>query len=125
MRKIISTDQAPKAIGPYSQAIVTDHLVFCSGQIALDPDTQECAAETVEDQTHQVLKNLQAVLAAAGSDLEQVVKTTIYLTDMADFAAVNTVYAEYFGESLPARATVAVSQLPKDAKIEIDAIATV
>ncbi len=124
MRETISTDQAPKAIGPYSQAVKSGGFIFCSGQIALNPETQEFENGSVADQTHRVLKNLKAVLVSAESSLDQIVKTTIYLTDMADFQAVNTVYAEYFGKSLPARATVAVKELPKEAKVEIEAIAT-
>jgi 2-iminobutanoate/2-iminopropanoate deaminase len=125
MKKIIATDKAPKAIGPYSQAVQTGNLVFCSGQIALDPATQEFQNGSIEEQTRRVLENLQAVLAAAGSDLNKVMKTTIYLADMADFAAVNAVYAEYFPTEPPARATVAVRELPKGAKVEIDAVAEI
>lgn len=120
--KTIHTDSAPKAVGPYSQAIVSNGLVFCSGQIGLDPEKQTLV-EGIEAQTHQVLKNLQAVLEEAGSSLDQVIKTTIYVKDMNDFAAVNEIYGSYFSEHKPARATVEVSSLPKGAIIEIDAIA--
>jgi 2-iminobutanoate/2-iminopropanoate deaminase len=121
--EIVSTDRAPAAIGPYSQAVVSNGLVFTSGQIGLDPATGEFVGPGVEQQTRAALANLAAVLEAAGSSLGSVLRTTIYLRDMADFAVVNAVYAEVFGESLPARATVAVAGLPKDARVEIDAFA--
>lgn len=124
MSQIIETPNAPSAIGPYSQAIVSNGFVFCSGQIPLSP-----AGELVEGdaatQAKQVLANLKAVLEAAGSEASKVVKTTIFLQDMNDFAAVNEVYAEFFGEHKPARATVAVAQLPKNVSVEIEAIAEV
>ena len=121
--KPISTDAAPAAIGPYSQAIFADGWVFCSGQIALDPATGAVIEGDVRAQAHRVLKNLTAVLEAAGSSLSRVAKTTILLRDMADFAAVNEVYAEYFEGTLPARATVAAAGLPRDVRVEIDCVA--
>ena len=122
--KYIHTEKAPKAVGPYSQAIVSNGLVFCSGQIGLDPATNQLV-EGLEQQAHQVLKNLTEVLKAAGSNLESVVKTTIFIRDMNAFAQVNEIYGGYFTDHKPARATVEVSYLPKDALIEIEAIAQV
>jgi len=119
----VSTDQAPQAIGPYSQAIVAGNVVYTAGQVALDPATGELTGRTVAEQTDQALKNITAVLAAAGSSLGQVVKTTVYLADMADFTAMNEVYARHFGEHRPARSTVQAAGLPKGARVEIDAIA--
>jgi 2-iminobutanoate/2-iminopropanoate deaminase len=119
----VATDKAPKAIGPYSQAIVTDGLVFTAGQVALDPQSGELVGKTAAEQTEQVLKNLTAVLAAAGSSLARVVKTTVYLADMADFAAMNEIYAKHFGGHRPARSTVQAAGLPKGARVEIEAIA--
>jgi 2-iminobutanoate/2-iminopropanoate deaminase len=119
----VATDKAPKAIGPYSQAIVTGDTVYTAGQVALDAKTGELVGTTVADQTEQVLQNLTAVLAASGSSLGQVVKTTVYLADMADFAAMNEVYARHFGGHRPARSTVQAAGLPKGARVEIDAIA--
>ncbi len=119
---IITTDKAPAAIGPYSQAIKAGGFIFTSGQIPLTPDG-ELVEGDIHDQTRQILTNLANVLEAAGSSLHQIVKTTIYLTDMDDFIAVNTVYAEFFGTSYPARSTVAVKTLPKNVQIEIDAVA--
>ncbi len=125
-RKVVQTKDAPAAIGPYSQAIVASGLVFCSGQIALDPATGALdTSASVEAQTVRVMDNLRAVLDAAGSSLQHVVRTTIFLADMADFATVNGVYGRYFTSEPPARATVAVKDLPKGAKVEIDAIAIV
>jgi 2-iminobutanoate/2-iminopropanoate deaminase len=127
-RETISTPGAPKAIGPYSQAVVAPaaKLVFCSGQIPLDPQTGEIVgAGDVAAQTERVLKNLGAVLGAAGASFASVVKTTIFLADLQDFATVNEVYARYFGEAPPARATVQAAGLPKGALVEIEAIATV
>lgn len=121
-RKYIQTDQAPGAIGPYSQAVVAGGLVFCSGQIGLKPGGTEVYG-SIEQQTRQVLQNLQAVLAAAGCSMTDVVKTTVYLTDMGDFPVMNAVYGEFFGESKPARATVEVASLPKEGYVEIDAVA--
>jgi len=124
MRKeLIHTDSAPKAIGPYSQAIKTGGLVYCSGQIPLDPSTMTLVEGSVADQTRRVLSNLEAVLKAAGSSLGQVVKTTVFLRDMSDFAEMNAAYGEFFTEQPPARATVQVARLPKDVAVEIDCIA--
>jgi len=123
--KRIATDRAPAAIGPYSQAIACDGLLFCSGQIALSPATGEIVGDDAAAQTRQVLQNLAAVLGAGGAGLDRVVKTTVFLKDMADFQAMNEVYAEAFQEHRPARATVAVRTLPKDVLVEIDAIARV
>lgn len=126
-RSIVSTPHAPKAIGPYSQAVRAGQLVFLSGQIPLDPQSGEMVGGSdVEAQTRQVMSNLAAVLTAAGSGFEQVVKTTIFLTDLGDFARVNQVYGSYFEGLLPpARATVQVSALPRGAKVEIEAVAVV
>ncbi len=123
--EIVATSKAPKAIGPYSQAVVAGGFVFASGQIALDPDTGEMVGRTAAEQAEQVLRNLKAVLEAAGASLDSVVKTTIYLVDMGDFGQVNEVYGRHFGEHRPARATVAVVKLPKDALVEIEAVALV
>jgi len=120
--KIVSTIDAPQAIGAYAQAMVVNGMVYTSGQIALTP-TGEMREDVVEIQTHQVLTNLSNVLKASGSSLDKVVKTTIFLANMDDFAKINTIYAEYFGEHKPARSTVAVKTLPKNALIEIDCIA--
>ena len=125
MKKIITTENAPGAIGPYSQAVKTETMVFCSGQIPIDPQTGEFVSDDVAEQTHQVLKNLSAVLKAAGTDLNNVVKTTVFLADMNDFKAMNEVYAEYFSENKPARATVQAARLPKDARVEIECIALI
>jgi 2-iminobutanoate/2-iminopropanoate deaminase len=122
-RTIVATEQAPAAIGPYSQAIVAASLVFCSGQIPLDPASGQIVEGGIESQTRRVLDNLIAVLQAAGSSPEQVVKTTIFLADMNDFATVNTIYAEYFGAEPPARSTVQVARLPRDVRVEVEAIA--
>lgn len=124
-RQIVHTDKAPKAIGPYSQAIKTKYGLYTAGQVGLDPATGELISDTIEDQTRQALKNLQQVLIAGGSDLKQVIKTTVFLKDMNDFARMNTIYAEFFGESPPARSTVAVVGLPKGALIEIEAFALI
>lgn len=121
--KAISTADAPKAIGPYSQAIQSGNLVFLSGQIPLDPKTGELVRGTIAEETERVLENLSAVLEAAGSDFAHVVRTTIFLTDLGDFAAVNDVYAKRFSANPPARATVQVAALPRGARVEIDAIA--
>jgi 2-iminobutanoate/2-iminopropanoate deaminase len=125
MKQVISTSEAPGAIGPYSQAVVANGMVYCSGQIPIDPSTGEFVPGGVEEQTVQVLKNLAAVLLAAGSSIENVVKTTVFLADMNDFAAMNDVYAEVFGDSRPARATVQAARLPRDAKVEIECVALV
>jgi 2-iminobutanoate/2-iminopropanoate deaminase len=122
-KRVIHTDLAPAAIGPYSQAVQSGDLVFCSGQIALLPGTGAMVDGDVETQTKQVLQNLGKVLEAAGASWNDVVKTTIYLKDLGDFQRVNAIYAERFGDDAPARATVEVSRLPKDALVEIDAIA--
>jgi len=123
VKETISTDNAPGAIGPYSQAVKTGNMVFCSGQIPIDPATGEFVSGDVAEQTRQVLKNLSAVLEAAGTDLNNVVKTTVFLADMNDFTAMNEVYAEFFSENKPARATVQAARLPRDARVEIDCIA--
>lgn len=120
---VIHTDAAPKAIGPYNQAVVHAGIVYCSGQIALDPKTGNLVGTTAAEQAQQVLKNLCAVLAAADSGPAKVLKTTIFLVDMNDFAAVNEVYGRTFSDHKPARATVAVAALPKGARVEIDCIA--
>ena len=122
-REVISTTEAPGAIGPYSQAIAIDGLVFCSGQIPLDPATGDIVEGGVVEQTRRVLENVRAVLAAAGSSFDQVVKTTIFLADMNDFSTVNGIYAEYFPSNPPARSTVQVARLPRDVRVEIEVIA--
>ncbi len=123
MKKVISTAEAPKAIGPYSQAIEADGFIFVSGQIPLIPATGEIVEGSVEVQTARVLENLKAILEAAGASLEDVVKTTVYITNMDDFAKVNGIYGQYFQENPPARVCVEVSKLPKGALVEIDVIA--
>ena len=123
MKQVIETKNAPQAIGPYSQAIKAAGLVFASGQIPIDPSTGEFVAGGVADQTEQVLKNLSAVLEAAGTDLSSVIKTTVFLADMKDFVAMNEVYGRFFAVEPPARATVEASGLPRDARVEIEAIA--
>lgn len=123
MKEIISTENAPGAIGPYSQAVKVGNLLFCSGQIPIDPATGEFVSDDISEQTEQVLVNLKAVLAAAGAELGSVVKTTVFLKDMSCFGAMNEVYARHFGETKPARATVAAAGLPKDALVEIECIA--
>ena len=120
---VVGTDQAPKAIGPYSQAIVAGDTIYTAGQVALDPKTGELVGKTTAEQAEQVMKNLAAVLEAAGSSLQNVVKTTVYLADLADFAVMNEVYAKHFGSHKPARSTVQAARLPKDARVEIDAVA--
>jgi 2-iminobutanoate/2-iminopropanoate deaminase len=119
----IQTDRAPQAIGPYSQAIKANGFIFASGQIPLDPATMRIVEGGIEEQTGRVLDNLKAVLEAAGSSLDRVVKTTVYLADMGEFAAMNEIYAKYFGATKPARATVQVARLPRDVKVEIDVVA--
>ncbi|MHC4552558.1 MAG: RidA family protein [Planctomycetota bacterium] len=121
--KSIETTEAPAAIGPYSQAIVANGLVFCSGQIPLDPATMNLVGQTVSEQTAQVLKNLAAVLKAAGSSKDKVVKTTVFLKDMNDFAEMNETYAAFFGTHKPARAAVEAARLPKDVLVEIECVA--
>ena len=125
MKETISTQSAPGAIGPYSQAVKVGNLIFCSGQIPINPQTGEFVSEDVAEQTRQVLKNLSAVLEAAQTSLNNVVKTTVFLADMNDFAAMNEVYAEFFSENKPARATVQAARLPRDARVEIECIAVV
>lgn len=124
-KKVVQTDKAPKAIGPYSQAIRIDSIVYTAGQTGLEPATGELIAGGVEEQTRQVLNNIRNVLEAAGSSLEQVVKTTVFLQDMNDFAKMNAIYAEYFGENPPARSTIAVAALPKGGLVEIEAVALI
>lgn len=121
-KKAVETAEAPKAIGPYSQAIVANGLVFTAGQIGADPKTGTLG-ESIEVQTEQALKNIAAVLKASGSSMDNVVKTTVFLADINDFAKMNEIYAKYFGKPFPARSTVQVARLPRDAKIEIEAIA--
>ena len=123
MREAIATNDGPKAIGPYSQAIKAGGFVFLSGQIALDPATQQLISGDVAAQTERVLQNLAGILKSAGSLLEQAVKTTVFLKNMSDFAAMNEVYGRYFTEAPPARSTVEVARLPKDVLVEIDVIA--
>lgn len=125
MKQEIKTDRAPQAIGPYSQAILTEKFIFVSGQIHLNPGTGEMVTGSIKEQTKQVLENVKAVLEAAGSSLDQVVKTTVFLQDMNDFSQMNEVYATYFRPPYPARSTIQVARLPRDAKIEIEAIALV
>ena len=122
--RIISTEKAPKAIGPYSQAVVSNGLVFTSGQIPVDPKTNEVVAGGIEHQAVQVLENLKNVLIAAGSSLDGAVKVTVYLADMDDFSKMNAIYEKYF-PGKPARATIQAGRLPKDVKIEIDAVAEI
>ncbi|NTU51211.1 MAG: RidA family protein [Candidatus Aminicenantes bacterium] len=124
-KKQVQTDKAPKAIGPYSQGIIANGFVYCSGQIPIDPATGELNTGSIEDQTRQVLKNVGAVLEAAGSSYDDVVKCTVFLQDMNDFAKMNAVYAEFFKAPSPARAAVQVARLPRDVKVEIEAIALV
>jgi 2-iminobutanoate/2-iminopropanoate deaminase len=123
MREVIATEQAPQAIGPYSQAIRAQGLIFTSGQIAIDPATAQIVAGDVSAQTDRVLKNLAAILQASDSSLEKVLRCTVFLKNMGDFAAMNEVYGRYFKQSPPARSTVEVARLPKDVLIEIDVIA--
>jgi 2-iminobutanoate/2-iminopropanoate deaminase len=123
MIETVSTEGAPKALGPYSQALKANGFVYCSGQIPINPATNTIEAVTIEDQTRQVIGNLKNVLEAAGTSLSAVVKTTVFIKDMNDFAALNGVYAEMFGETKPARSCVEVARLPKDVKVEIEAVA--
>jgi 2-iminobutanoate/2-iminopropanoate deaminase len=125
MKEIIATNNAPSAIGPYSQAIKTGNMIFVSGQIPIDPETGNFVSDDVKEQTVQVLKNLSVVLEAAGATLNNVVKTTVFIADMNDFGVMNEIYAEYFNENKPARATVQAARLPRDAKVEIDCIAVI
>lgn len=123
MKKAIATEKAPGAIGPYSQAIAAGGMLYLSGQIAIDPASGTIEARTIEDQTRQAIENMRAILHAAGADLSDVVKTTVFLQDMDDFAAMNAVYGEYFPEPYPARSAVQVVRLPKGAMVEIEAVA--
>lgn len=123
--KQVQTDEAPQAIGPYSQAIIVGDMVYTAGQIALDPHTKDIVSDDVVEQTEQVMKNLAAVLNAAGSSLGGVVKTTVFLSDMADFAAMNEVYGKHFGDHKPARSTVQAAGLPRNVKVEIEVVAQV
>ncbi len=122
-KRIISTDKAPQAIGPYSQAVQFDNLLYISGQIPLEPISGQVLKANIKEQTKQILTNLHAVLIAGGSSLDNVLRTTIFLTNLEDYSEVNEVYAEFFEQSMPARSTVQVSRLPMDVQIEIDAIA--
>ena len=122
-KKVIQTEKAPKAIGPYSQAIRTDTMVYTAGQIGIDPASGELIAVSVEEQTRQALTNVRNVLEAAGSSMENVVKTTVFLKDMNDFSKMNAIYAEFFGENPPARSTIAVAGLPKGGLVEIETVA--
>ena len=125
MIETIATEKAPKAVGPYSQALKSGGFVYCSGQIPINPATNAIEAVTIEDQTRQAISNLSNVLEAAGTSLSRVVKTTVFIKDMNDFAALNAVYAEMFGDTKPARSCVEVARLPKDVKVEIECIAEV
>jgi len=125
MKKTISTDRAPKAIGPYSQAVLSNGMAFLSGQIPLDPQTNQLIEGDIAAQTERVLENLKAVLEASGASLASVVKTTVFLQDMAEFAKMNEVYARYFADNPPARSTVQAARLPRDVKVEIDCIAVI
>lgn len=125
VKDIIATDRAPRAIGPYSQAVRAGNLVFASGQIPIDPATGEFVAGGIAEQTEQVLRNLTAVFSAAGLGLNQVVKTTVFLANMDDFTAMNEVYGRFFGAEPPARATIQAARLPRDARVEIEAIAVI
>jgi len=125
MRDVILTDRGPKPIGPYSQAIRTNGFLYVSGQVALDPKTSEMSGTDIRQQTERVFENVKGILEAAGSNLHHIVKTTVFLKDMNDFAAMNEVYAKYFTSAPPARSTVQVSRLPKDALVEIEVIAAI
>src|SRR5262249_42421526 len=125
MKDRVQTDNAPKAIGPYSQAIKANGLIFASGQIPLDPATMQIVEGGIREQTDRVLNNLSAVLGAAGSSLDRVVKTTVFLADLGEFAEMNEVYGRFFGQTPPARSTVEVARLPRDVRVEIDVIALV
>ncbi len=124
-KEIITTQQAPKALGPYSAGVRAGHFVFTAGQLGIDPTTGEFASEDIVGQTRQALQNVKAILEAAGASMESVVKTTVFLRDMDEFSAMNAVYAEFFTENFPARSTVQVARLPKDAAVEIEAVAVV
>lgn len=122
-KKAINTDAAPAAVGPYSQAVIANDLVFCSGQVPFVPETGELLSGSIAEETARCMRNLEAVLKEAGTNLEQIVKTTIYVTDMNDFGEVNEAYGSFFSDEPPARATVGVAALPKGARVEIDCIA--
>ncbi|WP_072722857.1 RidA family protein [Tepidibacter thalassicus] len=124
-KEIIHTDKAPKAIGPYSQAIKVGNLLFVSGQVPFDPETMEVVEGGVKEQTARSLENIKAILAEAGASFDNVVKSTVFIKDMNEFAQINEVYAKYFGENKPARACVEVARLPRDVKVEIEVIAVV
>ncbi len=124
-KKIIATDAAPKAVGPYSQAVQTGNFLFLSGQLALNPQNGEMVGSDIATQTRQVIENIKAVLTAGGASLDDVVKTTVFLQSMGDFAQMNEIYKQFFGESAPARSTVEVAKLPKNALVEIESIAVV
>ena len=121
--QVVSTEKAPKAIGPYSQAIIAGNYIFTAGQVGMDPGTTNLVAGGIAEQTERALQNLTGVLEAAGSNLQQVVKTTVFLVDMADFTTMNGIYEKHFGSHRPARSTVAVAQLPKNARVEIEVVA--
>ena len=123
MKELIVTDSGPKAIGPYSQAVRANGFIFVSGQIALDPRTQELVAGDITQQTERVLENLKGILQASGSSLDKVVRTTVFLADMSEFGAMNQAYAKYFPQNFPARSTVQAARLPRDVRVEIDVIA--
>lgn len=123
MKKAIETKKAPGAIGPYSQAVVINNFIFCSGQVGKDPETNQFVKGGVEEQTKQVLENLKAVLSSAGADFSDVIKTTVYLKNVADFSQMNEVYTTYFQKPYPARATIEAARLPQDALVEIECIA--
>jgi 2-iminobutanoate/2-iminopropanoate deaminase len=123
VKEVVTTDLGPKAIGPYSQAVRANGFVFVSGQIALDPRTQELVSGEITAQTERVLENVKGILQAAGSSLDKVVRTTVFLADMGEFASMNQVYARYFNQNFPARSTVQAARLPRDVRVEIDVIA--
>ena len=123
--KIVKTDKAPAAVGPYSQAVITGNLVFCAGQIPLDPATGNVVAGGIEEQARRVLENIKSVLAGAGTSLEKVVKATVFLKDMNDFVGMNKVYSEYFTANFPARSTLQVARIPKDCLVEIEVVAEI
>lgn len=125
MKKIVETNNAPNPVGPYSQAVISGNLLFASGQVAIDSKTNELVEENIQTQTKQVLENIGAVLAAANTNFQNVVKTTVFLKDMNDFAAMNEIYQSYFSTNSPARSTVEVSRLPKDVLVEIECIAEI
>lgn len=123
MKQVVSTDRAPKAIGPYSQAVIANGFVFLSGQIPLDPSTNQMIEGDIAAQTERVLENMKGLLEASGSSLAQVVKTTVFIKDMGEFAKMNEIYARYFSENAPARSTVEAARLPRDVRVEIECIA--